>query len=90
MTSNTKEIEQLVKKFAEDFFKRSSYDMREYDPFLEESRLFVQQIVRKCIEAAGDPGDELIKGDAWHDGVRASVLSIQQEFGLDHNFGIES
>jgi hypothetical protein len=51
---------------------------------------FAEAIVRKCIKAAGDPGDGLIKGDTWHDGVRASIWSIQQEFGLDRNFGIES
>jgi hypothetical protein len=51
---------------------------------------FAELIIRECIKAAGDPGDGLIKGDTWHDGVRASIWSIQQEFGLDRNFGIES
>jgi hypothetical protein len=50
---------------------------------------FAELIVRECIKAAGDPGDGLIKGDTWYDGVRASIWSIQQEFGLDRNFGIE-
>jgi hypothetical protein len=51
---------------------------------------FAELIIRECIKAAGDPGDGLIKGDTWHDGVRASIWSIQQEFGFDRNFGIES
>ncbi len=33
--------------------------------------------------------DGLIKDNTWHDGVRASIWSIQQEFGLDRNFGVE-
>ena len=51
---------------------------------------FAELIIRECIKAAGDPGDGLIKNNTWHDGVRASIWSIQQEFGLDRNFGIES
>jgi hypothetical protein len=56
----------------------------------ENLKEFAELIIRECIKAAGDPGDGLIKGDTWHDGVRASIWSIQQEFGLDRNFGIES
>lgn len=43
---------------------------------------FAELIIAKCIEAAGDPADGLIKDDTWHDGVRASVWSIQQYFGV--------
>ena len=50
---------------------------------------FAELIIRECIKAAGDPGDGLIKDNTWHDGVRASIWSIQQEFGLDRNFGVE-
>ena len=50
---------------------------------------FAELIVRECIKAASDPGDGLIKDDTWHDGVRACVWSIQDEFDLDRTFGIE-
>ena len=43
---------------------------------------FAELIIAKCIEEAGEPGDGLIKGDTWHDGVRASVWSIKQHFGI--------
>ena len=56
----------------------------------KQMQTFAELIIRECIKAAGDPGDGLIKGDTWHDGVRASIWSIQQEFGFDRNFGIES
>ena len=47
------------------------------------SRKFAELIIAKCIEEAGDPADGLIKGDTWHDGVRASVWSIRQYFGVE-------
>ena len=43
------QIEQLVKQFAEDLMKRSGYDMRAFEPFLVESRLFAEKIVQECI-----------------------------------------
>lgn len=50
---------------------------------------FAELLIEKCIKAASDPGDGLIKGNTWHDGVRACVWSIQQEFNLDRSFGVE-
>lgn len=47
-----------------------------------EVQRFAELIIAKCIEEAGDPADGLIKDDTWHDGVRASVWSIQQYFGV--------
>lgn len=44
---------------------------------------FAQLIIAKCIEEAGDPADDLILDDTWPDGVRASVWSIKQYFGVD-------
>ncbi len=41
-------IKELVKKFAEDFVDRSGYDMRELEPFLVESQLFAESIIREC------------------------------------------
>ena len=43
---------------------------------------FAELIIAKCIEEAGDPADGLIKGNTWHDGVRASIWSIKQYFGV--------
>lgn len=43
---------------------------------------FAELIIAKCVEEAGEPADGLIKGDTWHDGVRASVWSIKQYFGV--------
>lgn len=40
----------------------------------------VNLVIQKCIEEAGDPADGLILDDTWHDGVRASIWSIQQYF----------
>ena len=60
----------------------------------EEIRLFnhekfAELIIKQCIKAASDLGDGLIKDNTWHDGVRACIWSMQDEFGLDRNFGIE-
>lgn len=44
---------------------------------------FAELIVQECIDAAGEPADGLIKGDTWHDGVRASCQSIKQHFGVE-------
>lgn len=51
----------------------------------ENIQKFAQLIIQKCIEEAGDPADGLILDDTWHDGVRASVWSIQQYFGIEHS-----
>jgi hypothetical protein len=48
-----------------------------------DTKKFFKLIITKCIEEAGDPADGLIKGDTWHDGVRASVWSIRQYFGVE-------
>jgi hypothetical protein len=45
----TKRIEELVEKFAQDFFNRSVVDLRKYEPFLEESRIFAETIVKECM-----------------------------------------
>jgi hypothetical protein len=50
---------------------------------------FAELIIKKCIQAASDPGDRWIVGNTWHDGVRACIWSIQDEFDLDRSFGIE-
>ena len=50
---------------------------------------FARLIIKQCIKAASDLGDGLIKDNTWHDGVRACIWSMQDEFGLDRNFGIE-
>ena len=55
----------------------------------EQEIKFAEAIVRECIKAASDPGDRWIVGDTWHDGVRSCVWSIQDQFDLDRNFGIE-
>jgi hypothetical protein len=49
---------------------------------------FAELIIKKCIQAASDPGDGLIKANTWHDGVRACIWSIQDEFDLDRSFGV--
>lgn len=43
---------------------------------------FARSIIQKCIEEASEPPDGDIQGDTWHDGVRASVWSIKQYFGV--------
>ena len=58
----------------------------QFDTFLD---CFAELIVRECIKAASDPGDGLIKDDTWHDGVRACVWSIQDEFNFDRTFGVK-
>lgn len=55
----------------------------------ENLKEFAELIIKKCIQAASDPSDGLIKGDTWHDGVRSSVWSIQDQFELDRGFGVE-
>jgi hypothetical protein len=66
-------------------------DPKEWGYFFtgEELEKFAELIVRECIKAASDPGDRWIVGDTWHDGVRSCVWSIQDQFDLDRNFGIE-
>lgn len=51
----------------------------------QDLKKFTELIVNKCIEAAGDPGDGMIKGNTWHDGIRAAIWSIKHEFGIDEN-----
>lgn len=48
-----------------------------------EVRKFAELLVQECLEAAAEPADGLIKGDTWHDGVRASYWSIKQRFGVE-------
>ena len=48
---------------------------------------FAELIIAKCIEEAGDPADGLIKGNTWHDGVRASIWSIKQYFEVEESKG---
>jgi hypothetical protein len=50
---------------------------------------FAEVIIKKCIQAASDPGDRWIVGNTWHDGVRSCVWSIQDQFNLDRGFGVE-
>ncbi len=47
------------------------------------AELIMQETVQECLKAAEDPADGLIKGDTWHDGVRASCWSIKQHFGVN-------
>ena len=55
----------------------------------EQEIKFAELLIRDCIKAASDPGDRWIVGNTWHDGVRSSVCSIQDQFDLDRSFGIE-
>lgn len=57
------------------------YECDDFEP-LPTFEKFAELIIAKCIEEAGDPADGLIKGNTWHDGVRASVWSIKQYFGV--------
>ena len=65
-------------------------DPKEWGYFFtgEELEKFAELIIKKCIQAASDPGDGLIKANTWHDGVRACIWSIQDEFDLDRSFGV--
>lgn len=65
---------QAQKMAAEETIQNSfAYENAVYERFAE-------LIIAKCIEEASEPADGLIKGDTWHDGVRASIWSIQQYF----------
>lgn len=47
-----KRIQELVKQFATNLLNRSGYDMREYEPFLEETEKLVEAIVKECATCA--------------------------------------
>lgn len=44
-----KRTQELAKQFATDLLNRSGYDMREYEPFLEEAEKFVESLIRECV-----------------------------------------
>lgn len=56
--------------------------VKQYPGYQEPIEKFAELIIAKCIKEAGDPADGLIKGNTWHDGVRASIWSIKQYFGV--------
>lgn len=66
-------IQELVKQFAVDLLNRSAIDMREYEPFLEETEKFVESIVWKCVKLCDQVdivgADECIDNIKEHFGV---------------------
>lgn len=44
--------QELIKQFATDLLNRSGYDMREYEPFLEEAEKFAEMLIRECAKHA--------------------------------------
>jgi len=68
-------IDELVKKFAEDFLARSGCDVREFDPFLVESRLFAESIVRECAEIADN-------ADATREKWQSIGKFVREHFGV--------
>ena len=67
-------MNQRIRELAEQCYEYSSTQI--------DVEKFAELIIAKCIEEAGEPADGLIKGNTWHDGVRASVWSIKQYFGV--------
>ena len=70
-------IDELVKKFAEDFVARSGCDVREFDPFLVESRLFAELIVRECAEQVSrtTEADSILEHFGIEEGREEEVFS---------------
>jgi hypothetical protein len=89
-------IQELVERFAQDFLNRSGHDMREYEPFLEESRIFAESLVQSVItdleklrEEYANPG--MYEPVEYYD--RQAAKEVAMEDALDiirYNFGVKS
>jgi hypothetical protein len=89
-------IQELVERFAQDFLNRSGYDMREYEPFLEESRIFAESLVKSVItdleklhEGYANPGT--YESDEYY--VRQAAKEVAMDDAMStirHNFGVKS
>ncbi len=79
-------IQELIKQ-ATSIQGPTPYNPLTFEVFDKEK--FALLIINQCIKAASDPGDGLIIDNTWHDGVRACIWSMQDEFDLDRNFGIK-
>jgi hypothetical protein len=81
------QIEKLVKQFAEDLMKKSGYDMRELEPFIEESRVFAESIVRECAnEIIKQNGDVVVLDDwdrGYDAGLQCAISVIKEHFGVE-------
>lgn len=74
-------IRELVKKFAEDFLARSGCDVREFEPFLVESRLFAELMAREAIAVV----QKRFMGDLNREDMEARrcVEDLKKHFGVE-------
>ena len=49
--------QELIEQFATNLLNRSGYDMREYEPFLEEAEKFAELILQECVNMCHDIAD---------------------------------
>lgn len=73
--------QELIKQFATDLLNRSGYDMREYEPFLQEAEKFAELIVRECAHLVGGYVKENEFGSATD--VKEAYEEITKHFGVE-------
>ena len=66
----------LIKQFATNLLNRSGYDMREYEPFLEETEKLVEAIVKECADVADT-------ADATREKWEGIGKYVREYFGVD-------
>ena len=69
-------IQELVKQFAVDILNRSAIDMREYEPFLEETEKLVESIVEECANCA-------LQHHLYGAPETSADTMIKQHFGIE-------
>jgi hypothetical protein len=89
-------IKELIEKFAQELFNRSGYDMRKYEPFLEESQIFAESLLMSVIadleklrEEYANPGT--YESDEYY--VRQAAKEVAMDDAMStirYNFGIKS
>jgi len=74
-------IDELVKKFAEDFVARSGYDVRGFEPFLVESRLFAELMAREAIAVV----QKRFMGDLNREDMEVGrcLADLKKHFGVE-------
>lgn len=76
-----KRTQELIKQFATDLLNRSGYDMREYEPFLEEAEKFVEQIALESARVVYNTDLEHVNGgDSAVLGAAADA--VRRHFGV--------
>lgn len=73
-------IREFAKQLATNLLNRSGYDMREYEPFLQETEKLVEAIVKECIDVAKQQHNPATLN---YKPSERFVEALQQHFGVE-------